>query len=369
MVKAGASFALFAAGLAAAAAIGFVAPGCQPNLDDTVSIVTTARVLAIQSVPAEAPPAAKVAYTALIAQGSRPDGGPDAGPPPLSWDYCNARNPLKNLGPVSTLCVQQGNSALVSFGGGPMASGAIPDLSCANFGPNPPPAMDGGMAGQPVNPDFTGGYYQPVSAFLGQGRGAVDTLYLMRLSCGFAGANEASQAVLTARYHANENPEVLSLSANGTTLTPLSKGGTNPVTHGQKITLEVAWPTCPLTDRCGDGVCGADESAVSCPTDCASAGDGGASAPPKGCAGAERFVNFDLTSQTVVDQREGIHVSWYATAGAFQNDRTGRQPSDDATTSDDVWTAPAQAGQVQVWVVLRDDRGGIGWEEYALEVQ
>ena len=122
MVKAGASFALFVVGLVAAAVLAFAAPACQPNLADTVSIVTTARVLAIQSVPAEAPPAARVAYTALVAQGNRPDAGPDAGPPPLSWDYCTARNPLKNLGPVSTLCVQQGNSALVSIGSGPSAS-------------------------------------------------------------------------------------------------------------------------------------------------------------------------------------------------------------------------------------------------------
>jgi hypothetical protein len=330
---------------------------CQPNLDDTVSIVSAPRVLAVQSIPAEAPPMTTVHYTALVAAG-----GPDGGAPRLQWDYCNARNPLSNLGPVNTVCVHPGNASLATFGAGPTASSSIPDLACGNFGPNAPPAMDGGMAGQPVNPDSTGGYYQPVSVFLQQpsAESATDTLYFMRLSCGFAGANEASQGTLAARYHLNDNPAVASLSAGGTALVNDDAGGKNPVSHGAKLSLEVAWPACPLVDTCGDGVCGADESAMSCPKDCMS---------PKGCAGAERYVNFDLDSQTVVDQREGIHVSWYASSGSFDQDRTGNGGTDHKTTSDNAWTAPAQAGLVHLWVVLRDDRGGIGWAEFGMDVR
>ena len=341
--------------LSVLAGAGLVVASCQPNLDDTVSIVTTARVLAIQSTPAEAPPMSAVRYTALVAES-----GPDAGVPALHWDYCNARNPLKNLGPVNTVCLSPGSSALSPLGSGLRVTGAIPSLACGNFGPNAPPAMDGGMAGQPVNPDFTGGYYQPVTVFLPQAASVADTLYFVRLSCGFAGANQASQGILAARYHLNENPEVTSLKAAGVTVVTNAKGAQNPVSRGEKLALEVAWPSCPLVDVCGDGVCGADESAMTCPKDCMT---------PKGCGGAERFVNFDLSTQEVVDQREGIHVSWYATAGTFDQDRTGRAGTDDATTSDDGWTAPAQAGLVNVWVVLRDDRGGIGWAEYVLDVR
>lgn len=336
------------------------AVGCQPNLDDTVSIVTTTRVLAIQSTPAEGPPMSPVTYAALIAQGS----GADAGVPRLVWDYCNARNPLSNLGPVNDVCVEPGSSELSTIGVGLHASGNVPDLACGNFGPNAPPAMDGGVAGQPVNPDSTGGYYQPVTMFLEPSEaglaGVEDTLYFMRLSCGFSGANEASQGILAARYHLNTNPEVASLTASGKQFVTSADGATNPVSRNQKLALEVAWPACPLVDRCGDGVCGADESAMSCPFDCTH---------PKGCGGAERYVDFDLASQAVVDLREGIHVSWYATAGSFEQDRTGNSGTDDATTSDDAWTAPTRAGTVHFWVVLRDDRGGIGWAEYVLDVK
>jgi hypothetical protein len=332
---------------------------CQPNLDDTTSIVGSARVLAIQSIPAEAPPTSSVKYVALVAAGEA-----DAGAPRVVWDYCNARNPLSNLGPVNPVCEQIKSSQLTAIGTGLDAEGRIPDLACGNFGPNAPPAMDGGASGQPVDPDSTGGYYQPVSVFLppsAQSASAVaDTLYFMRLSCGFAGANEASQGILTARYHVNANPSVSSLTSGGKALTTSAHGESNSVAKGTKLQLEVSWPECPLSDRCGDDVCGADESAMSCPGDCTT---------PKGCGGAERYVNFDLTSQTVVDQREGVHVSWFATAGTFDQDRTGRLGSDHAIASDNGWTAPARAEKVHLWVVLHDDRGGIGWEDYQFDVR
>jgi hypothetical protein len=338
---------------------GFAA--CQPNLSDTVSIVASSRVLAIKASPAEAAPGVTVHYLALVAAGV----GPDAGTPKLVWDYCNARNPLSNLGPVNTECTEPGNADLTSLGVGLAASGSLPELACSNFGPNAPAgtaAGDGGSAGQPVNPDSTGGYYQPVSVFEAS-PGAPDTVYFMRISCGFAGANEASQGALTARYHLNTNPEIAALLANDVTLQPSTNGASNPVTPHTKLSLEVRWPTCPLVDRCGDGVCGADESVTSCSADCASPGG------PKGCAGAERYVNFDITSQTVVDQREAIDVAWYASGGAFDQDRTGRAGTDDATSSDNGWLSPSVPGDVHLWVVLRDDRGGVGWADYAIHVK
>lgn len=333
-------------------AVAVMLAGCTPNLDDTTSIVTVPTVIAIQSTPAEAPPMAPVKYTALVASGV------DGGAPRLVWDYCEARNPLTNLGPINPSCAQPGSPALVSLGQGLLVSSAVPGAACSNFGPNAPPATDGGAGSQAVDPDSTGGYYQPLNAFL-DGNGADNTLYLMRVSCGFSGASEASQGALTARYHVNTNPAVASLTGGGATFVTADAGATNPVVRGAKVDLVVAWPTCPLVDRCGDGVCGADESLMTCPTDCTT---------PRGCAGAERYVNLDITSQTVVDQREGVHVSWYATAGTFDQDRTGNDGTNDATTSDNGWTAPSKAGPVTLWVVLHDDRGGIGWATYGLDV-
>jgi hypothetical protein len=417
---------------------GVVAVACAPNLDDTVSVLgATPTVLAVNANPAEAPAQSPVTYTALVADSVGQVSGDS-----LQWDYCNARNPLRNLGPVNTSCVEPGGGPFVFIGNGAHVGGAaaeVPSLACANFGPNPPPVQDGsvdGSVGRPVDPDTTGGYYQPVSVFLPGGAPEV-TLYPMRVSCGFSGATQTASAVLKAQYHLNVNPEVLSLTvvqddASGMALMPDTTPGTAiSVSAGQALTFRVAWPACPLVDVCGDGVCGANEAVtelgdagvgtINCPGDCSpppscasftldagpeedagtlncvpplyAAGQGvscpndceglvggcpaGCEIPagcpadcknPRGCAGAERYVNLDLTTENAVYQREGIHVSWYATAGTFDNDRTGRDGTDDATTSDNGWTAPEAPGPVHLWVVLRDDRYGVGWAGYAIDV-
>jgi hypothetical protein len=112
---------------------------------------------------------------------------------------------------------------------------------------------------------------------------------------------------------------------------------------------------------CGDGVCGPDpsETSATCKSDC----------PAQPCTGAEEYLNLDLASATLVIQREGMQVAWYATAGSFDDDSTGRDQNDLATTSDNVWHAPAQPGLAHLWVVLQDDRGGVGWESYTISVQ
>ncbi len=334
---------------------GILAAACQPNLDDTTSLITSPTVLAVQAIPAEAPPSTPVTYTALVAGGSG-----DVRSEPVQWSYCSERNPLSNLGPVAVQCTEPGNAALQGFGVGLTASSPLPALGCTNFGPNPPAATAGQPAGRPVDPDPTGGYYQPVTVFLPRSNESPQILlYDMRLSCGFAGANESSQGELQARYHLNDNPAVASLTSSGSPLAVDTTGKTNAVTTGQTLSLEVSWPSCPLVDRCGDGICGADESIMECPADCKT---------PHGCAGAERYVNFDLGSQSVIDDRESIQVSWYATGGTFDNDSTGRDSTDTAVTSDNRWQAPSQAGSVHLWVVLHDARGGIGWAGYSLAV-
>ena len=67
--------------------------------------------------------------------------------------------------------------------------------------------------------------------------------------------------------------------------------------------------------------------------------------------------------------RESLRVSWYGTAGRFDEPRTGRAGDDPATTADNAWTAPAAPGAVTLWVVLRDDRGGAAWRSLAVTVR
>lgn len=324
---------------------------CAPTLPDTVPIITSPRVLGVQASPPEGKPTTETTFTALVV-----DEHGNVAKPQATWEFCNARNPLANLGPVSNECYVENDPNLKPIGAGPTATGALPDIACRQFGPEVPEPVMGQPPGRPVDPDTTGGYYQPVSVFLG----GVASVYRARLTCGVAGASPDEAAQYNSRYRPNVNPIVTSLSVGRTKWAEDSTGKTNTVAAGTKVQLQVAWPSCPLVDKCGDGLCGPDETKASCAKDCTN---------PQGCTGAERYVLFDLVSSQVVDAREGIHVSWYATGGGFDLDRTGSGGTDDATTSDNGWTPPTQKGPAHVWVVLHDDRGGVGWAGYAVQVQ
>jgi hypothetical protein len=347
---------------------------CKPNLDQTVSIVGGPTVLAVRSDPPEGALTSKVQYTALYVDGAGP-----IDKAAFDWAFCSARNPLANLGPVNPKCLEATGSWLTPIGVGLQASGPLPADGCRQFGPDVPEPMPGEPQGRPVDPDSTGGYYQPVRYLAPGDSGGFVGIAETRLTCNLAGAYGNVVVEFSKRYHVNANPVVdavlLSPGDNPAAGTPLvggdagagdagagGAGGTgagNAVAAGAHVSLRVRWAACPVKDSCGDHVCGADETLQGCPADCTN---------PVACTGAERFAAFDLASQSVVDQRESIAVAWFATRGSFDNDRTGRESSDVTSSSDNGWTAPTQRGLVYLWVVLRDDRGGVGWAQYAIDV-
>jgi hypothetical protein len=337
-----------------------IVAACRPDLTETVSIVGAPRMLAVRSDPPEAAPKAMLAYTALYADGS---GAITSAP--IDWAFCEARKPLKELGPVNPSCLARSADVLIELGVGPEVPAVMPDIACRQFGPDAPEPVPGQPASRPADPDTTGGYYQPLRLLVSTDGSDVYTIAETRVSCGVAGAPPDLSTAFQQRYHLNANPAVESLGiVNGTVVTPLAvddgSGKTNPVATGQRLSTRVTWRACPDPDVCGDGVCGPDETAATCAGDCMAA---------QGCSGAERYVNMDLGSRSLVVEREGMRVSWFATGGAFDLDHTGRDATDPASTSDNAWTAPRQGGQVHLWVVLRDDRGGVGWMAYVLDVR
>ena len=83
---------------------------------------------------------------------------------------------------------------------------------------------------------------------------------------------------------------------------------------------------------------------------------------------AEAGSTRDADSQTLVDHREAMTVAWYANAGAFATERTGRGENDTTLFASNTWTAPATAGTAHLWVVLSDSRGGVDFLEVTLTV-
>jgi hypothetical protein len=337
------------------ALLGLVATAaCKPDLQQAVSIVSRTQILATRAEPAEGAPKAEIHYDALVADSSGPVNAP------VDWAFCNEREPLAELGPVSPKCYQPTGSWFSPVGTGPQVTGTLPVLGCREFGPEVPEPQAKQPPGRPVDPDATGGYYQPLRILVPSSSGEVIGIAETRLTCGLAGTPDQ---VLEFSHHdvANVNPAIDSLTSGTKLFSTDERGATNEVTAGQSLSLEVSWAQCPLaTGACGNQFCDLTETQSSCPDDCATLA---------GCTGAETYVNLDLVTHSLVTQREGMQVSWFATAGAFDHDQTGTDPSDLANSTANTWRAPNTAGMVHLWAVLRDDRGGTGWAEYLLDVK
>ena len=53
-------------------------------------------------------------------------------------------------------------------------------------------------------------------------------------------------------------------------------------------------------------------------------------------------------------QNESLRLSWFATGGVFEHDRSGCSACDGVTSTQNDWVAPATPGLVHLWLVLRD---------------
>jgi hypothetical protein len=324
---------------------------CVPELDVDLSRVDAPRVLAVRAEPAEVAPGEPVALTALYV-----DGGGTLVDGPLEWAFCAARRPLAELGPVNRACLEREADAILSLGTGLSVTAPAPEDGCRLFGPEPPPAIGDQPAGRPVDPDITGGYYQPLRIFAGDDDADL-TLYQLRITCGLAGANQEQSAEYRARARPNRAPTIVAVERDGEALPP---GEAVNVSAGGELPLNLVWETCPEAPECGDGLCTLDEAEDSCPGDC-----GG----PIGCGGAETYLRFDPSALALVTAREAVRVAWFATGGSFAAARTGRSPAEREASSDNVWAAPDAPGEHTLWFVVRDDRGAADWRELTVRVE
>ncbi|MFO0684755.1 MAG: hypothetical protein U0234_22045 [Sandaracinus sp.] len=338
-------------GIAPLSVLALVA--CVPRFDADPSRVDEERILAVRAEPSEVLPGGTVTLTVLDADGRGTI--PDAS---LSFGECIARLPLSEPGPVARACLDAADGAIGATATGATATLTLSADACRLFGPDPPPAQPGEPSGRPVDPDPTGGYVQPVRIALEDGR---VTFAFVRLACGVSGATRDQAAEVRRRYRASAHPVLDTLVAvhEDGSFQDVAAGVAVHVAPSEALTLRAGWPLCPEVDACGDGICGPDEERSSCREDCAT---------PIGCRGAERYVRFDRGAGAVVVQRESIRVSWLATAGRYDELRTGRAADDATPSTENVWHAPDTPGTATLWLVLRDDREGVSWAEVPIVI-
>ncbi|WP_394837281.1 hypothetical protein LVJ94_10280 [Pendulispora rubella] len=291
-----------------AALLLLVAAACKPDLDERESRIESPRVVAIVSDPPEAKPGEAVQYTAVVAT---PD-GPDLAAP-LQWAYCATPKLLTENGSVSPECTREGVRPLAASG--PRITAATLPDACALFGPDVPP---GGF--RPRDADVTGGYYQPLRASWA----GLTAFARERVTCNLANAPADVTLEFRRRYAVNQNPRLGELSARiGGEAYALDR---LPV--GRDVEFTVTWPR----------------------------------------EDAEGYVSMDPATQSIVARREAMRVSWYATAGNFAADRTGRTEAELDTFTSNVWSIGTAAPRIHLWVVLRDSRGGSAYAIYTLSV-
>jgi hypothetical protein len=319
--------------LGAVALVG-AALACTPTFVDQTAIVSAPRLLAVQAVPAEGALGASFVLTALYVDQNGPHD-----PSGIDWATCLLQKPLGEPGPINESCFVDAAPDLVSLGDGGVVHGTIPQNACQLFGPDSPPPTPGQPSARPTDPDTTGGFYLPVRTRSdGQWSAALE-----RIACQPSGITQSVSLAFMNGYRANTNPAVSTLSRVG------EDGGVTPiapdapasapalvVSPGDRVGLRAQWPDCPGSDACG---------------------------------GAESYLYIDPTSKQIVTRRESMVASWYASAGTFDEDRSGRDETDPATTASNTWAAPKTTGPVHLWVVLRDARGGVGWASYTVDVE
>jgi hypothetical protein len=154
--------------------------------------------------------------------------------------------------------------------------------------------------------------------------GAHQAVIRERIHCDLAGASLLLSQEFHARYLPNQNPSLVSLSA----YVGDQPASLDSLPAGQRVRLVAAW---------------SPES-------------------------AETFPVFDAGSQTLLDHREALWLSWFATAGAFDDSSTGRADNDPTDWSENTWQSPGAAGTVYLWLVLHDSRGGTDFAAYTLTV-
>jgi hypothetical protein len=305
---------------------------CDEVTSEPSSLVTAPRVLAIVAEPPEAAPGEVVRLSALIV-----DGAGTRQDDLVSWDFCEERKALAEPGPVSPRCAEgavrgtpigpanASGTADVRSGAG--VTGTLPTDGCRLFGPERPAPKPGEAAGRPTDPDGTGGFYQPLFLRTPNAGATRSTLAEVRLSCGLGAAPQEQIVAFGKRYTRNQNPQPTSLVVPAT------------LAAGARGFVRLAWPTCPETDS--------------------------ATERPAPCGGPETFVVYDAERRALLDRRETFRVSWFTTGGAFDEVHTGESDDHGAING---FTVPNEAGTLTIWAVVRDDRGGVGYQTATLTV-
>lgn len=295
--------------------------GCKPEVGQAPSLITDNALLAVKGDPSEAGSGASVVYSFLLASPSGTVTDATA-----AWDVCETPKPPAENNAVASACNPPTTGSIT----GQTFEFPVPDKACMLFGPIAPPVEAGEPAIRPRDPDVTGGYYLPVRVkFPELATGIVTGFAFERIACGLANAATSVVASFNKQYEPNNHPGIAGTDLIGASGARANlDSGPQTVSPGETVVFEAAFAA----------------------------------------GSAETFPVLNQTGEALVDQTESLHLSWFATSGAFEHDRTGVAATETATSTSNTWKAPDAATVVSMWLVLRDSRGGTAFKSYQIQV-
>jgi hypothetical protein len=296
--------------------------GCKPEVGQAPSLITDYALLAVKGEPPEAKAGDNVVYSFLLASPAGTVIDATAG-----WDVCQTPKPPAENNSVASACNPPAPGATT----GQTFTAPVLTNACTLFGPIAPPVAAGQPAIRPRDPDSTGGYYLPVRVkFPDLATGSLTGFAFERITCNLANAATTVVAQFNQEYQPNSDPGIAAtdlIRADGSRLSLDS--GTQTIAAGETVVLEATFAA----------------------------------------GSAETFPVLDPSGDALVTQTESLHMSWFATSGSFEHDRTGVAGDEPATSTSNTWKAPdAAMPVVYLWLVLRDSRGGTAFKSYTIQV-
>ena len=235
---------------------------------------------------------------------------PDMTPvPSLQWSFCTTpRGPSDNAA-AAPACATNVERAIASTQ--LEIDVPVPGDACMRFGSETP----SGRA--PNRADGTGGYYQPLRIELA---GGGVTLFRQRIACALPNAPLSVARDYAQRYVPNTAPRIQAIRvlAGGVTL----DANAVPQLRALTVELEVA-----------------DDA-------------------------RESYLLFDPHTGELTTKQEELSAAWFTSAGVFDEAMT----SIPATSVQNQLRRPGTGVVAQVWIVLRDDRGGSTVQQQTLRL-
>lgn len=302
-----------------------LAGGCVASFDPA-SYVLGLRVLGIRADPPEIAAGETTTVSAIVDDNEAYDGGSSPGSLQYLWTACTL-TPLAGSSSLNEGCFNQSGDGIIPLGVTPTITVTMPSVPLEQLG----------------LPDATDGFYLPIILYLSNGSSQLTAVYHLRdhlvLPMGFDQPR-------------NQNPTIDQI------LIVPSGQAADAGDSGDAPLLASAPPTLRMSDTINlktTFLAGSDESYFVLDPDAltelidALSVDGGI----RRLSSADGGIGALMPTQ----ETELLTVSWFATAGSFSNDKTGID--EPVTTFRLDKNVPAPGSTIDLYVVARDERGGL----------